>query len=207
MQIRKVANKDFFNATVVTPEMVVELAKGLGLSDAYITKTLSQKLAKASQGNGGRSNGVGNLPDAKLRTVVMQKLQQPNDLVTGFAEPDASFEYEFACFPDEQPEPDIGAAGANKTRKTASAPRTGGSVTQKGAYTVVKRGLKCSYETDPEKFALWQFIWESPSFEVYYANAPKKAVTRTGRIITAASEMAWAIKSGWVVPVAAEQAA
>lgn len=204
MQIRKIANKDFFNATIVTPAMVTELATGLGLSAAYIEKTLTQKLAKASASRGGKSVGVGDLPDAKLRTVILQKLQQPNDLVTGFASPDDSFEYEFTCFPDEQPEPDIASAGANKRTSAPRKANTAGAVVQKGEYIVVKRGLKCDANTDPEKFALWQFVWDSGSFEAYYASAPKKAITKTGRIITAASEMAWAIKSGWVKPVAAE---
>lgn len=204
MQIRKIANKDFFNATVVTGEMVLELAKGLGLSEAYIAKMLTQKLSKASQSRGGKSTAVGDLPDAKLRTVILQKLQQPNDLVTGFASPDDSFEFEFHCFPDEVAEPDINAAGANKRTAAPRKANTAGAVVQKGAYIVVKCGLKCSQETDPEKYALWQHVWNSKSFEEYYANAPKKAITKTGRIITAASEMAWAIKSGWVKPVAAE---
>lgn len=204
MQIRKIANKDFFNATVVTADMVIELAKGLGLSEAYIAKTLTQKLAKASQARGAKSTAVGDLPDGKLRTVILQKLQQPNDLVTGFASPEDSFEFEFHCFPDEVAEPDINAAGANKRSAAPRKANTVGSVVQKGNYIVVKRGLKCDASTDPEKFNLWQHVWTCASFEEYYANAPKKAVTRTGRIITAASEMAWAIKSGWIKPFAAE---
>jgi len=203
MQIRTVAYSDFFNTAIVTPEMVVELALSLGLSDAYVEKMRKQPLAKASGGKGGRGNGAADCPDAKLRTAILKKLQEPNDIVTGFAN-GASFEFEFHCFPDEQPDPDISSAGANNARK-ARAPRQGGTGgAQKGAYKVAKKGLKCTEEQDPEKFKLWQFVWNCHSFEEYYAKAPAKAITRTGRIITAASEMGWAIKSGWVVPVAAE---
>lgn len=206
MQIRNVAYNDFFHANVVLPEMVVQLAKGLGLSEEYITKMQAQDLKKAS-GNGRRgSNGAGDCPDAKLRTIVLKKLQEPNDIVTGFAA-GASFEYEFhgAMFPDEKPAPDINAAGQNTRKQRASAGKVG-NVQQTGAYRVVNsKGLKCTPESDPEKYALWQHVWNSGTFEQYYANAPKKAVTRTGRIITAASEMAWAIKSGWIVPVSNEQ--
>lgn len=210
MQIRKVANKDFFNATVVTPAMVVQIAKALGMSDEAVTKLQAQKLAKASGGKGGRSNGAADLPDGKLRTVVATKLANKNDLVDGWSQ-ESYFEMEFhgPDFPDEQPEPDINSAGANNARKQRASAKPGnvGGVQQKGAYRVVKCGLKCSQESDPEKFALWQYVWNSKTFEEYYANAPKKAVTRTNRIITAASEMAWAIKSGWVVPVSNEGAA
>lgn len=203
MQIRKIAYADFFNATVVTPEMVRQLAAGLGMSQDAIEKLANQKLSKASGGKGGRTNGAADCPDAKLRTVVLNKLQNTNDLVSNFSH-GVSFEYEFhgEAFPDETPEPDINAAGANKqrARKATGTKATGVSAVQKGAYTVAKQGLKCTAEQDPEKFALWQHVWNSKTFEEYYANAPKKAVTRTGRIITAASEMAWAIKSGWVVP-------
>lgn len=207
MQVRKITVKEFFNAAVVTPEMVVQLALGLGCSQVYVDKLLSQKLNGASKSRGHKGVGIDQLPDAKLRTIVLQKLQQPNDLVSEFSQPDHAFEYEFhgASFPDETPEPDINAAGANKRQRNAAAPNRAG--VQQGRYKVAKRGLKCTVEQDPEKFALWQHVWNCTSFEEYYAKAPKKAVTRTGRIITAASEMAWAIKSGWVVPTGKEQAA
>lgn len=200
MNIAKIAYADFFNATIVTPDMIVDLARGLGLSDEYIAKMQAQKLAKSSGGKGGKSSGAADCPDAKLRTIVLQKLQQPNDLVTDFAHGN-TFEFEFACLPDDQPEPDINAAGANKQRKARSTGRKQGLT---GAYRVAKRGLKCTVESDPAKFALWQFVWECKSFEEYFAKAPAKAVTRTNRIITATSEMLWAVKCGWIVPVGNE---
>lgn len=201
MKVITVKYADFFNATVVTTEMVEQIAAALGMTAEAIAKLKAQKLAKASGGKGGRSNGTADLPDGKLRTVVSTKLANQNDYVTGWGQ-GAEFEFEFngPNFAEEQPEPDINAAGANKQRKARSTgQRTNG--VQKGAYRVVKQGLKCTAEQDPEKFKLWQFVWQCGTFEEYYAKAPAKAITRTGRIITAASEMAWAIKSGWVVPV------
>lgn len=203
MQVIKVTSAAFLTESV-TCEMVCQLAKALGLSQEYIDKMLAQDLKGASKGNGrvgkGGSNGVGNLSCAKLRTIVMKKLSEPNELVTDFASPTGSFDFEFTGdkFPDEQPQPDINAAGKNKkgTGARPAAPRANLS----GAYVVVKRGLKCTQEQDPEKYAMWQHVWNSGTFEQYFANAPKKAVTKTNRIITAASEMAWAIKSGWVKP-------
>lgn len=206
MQIRKVAYSDFFNASVVTPAMVQQLALGLGMSQAAIDKLAKQQLAKASGGRGGRTNGAGDCPDAKLRTVVLNKLQHENDLVSNFTH-GVVFEYEFngPDFPDETPEPDINAAGQNNARKQRAPKQGGNGAVQQGAYRVVKtNGLKCTAESDPEKFALWQILFSCNTFEEYYAKAPKKAVTRTQRIITAASEMGWALKSGWVVPVSNE---
>lgn len=196
MQIVKVTYAEFFNANVVTPAMVLELAQALGYSAEAAAKLATAKLSKPTK-------NVANCPDAKLRTCVLQKLQQPNELVSNFAHGN-SFEFEFTHLPDVQAEPDIGAAGANNSRK-ARASSSGAKGKLTGAYKVMRKdGLRCTEQTDPEKFALWQHVWQSGTFEQYFAQAPAKAVTRTGRIITASSEMLWAIKCGWVVPVTAE---
>lgn len=205
MQIRKIAYADFFNATVVTPEMVVELAAALGMTEAAIRKLQAQSLAKASGGRGGKSSGTADLPDGKLRTTVLNKLSNGNDICAGFTHGN-SFEWEFKHLPDVAPEPDINAAGQNTARKQRAATSKGSPLT--GAYVVVRKdGLRCTQESDPEKYALWQYVFGCSTFEEYFAKAPKKAVTRTQRIITASSEMLWALKQGWVKPVAAEQAA
>jgi hypothetical protein len=207
MQVIKVTSAAFFTEAV-TCEQVCQIALGLGLTQDYVDAMLAQSLKGASKGNGGKgkggSNGVGNLSCAKLRTIVMQKLTQPNDLVSNFADPAGSFEFEFTGpnFPDLAPEQDINAAGSNKKASGARPRSTNGKLS--GAYVVVKCGLKCTEQSDPEKYALWQHVWTSGTFEQYFANAPKKAVTCTGRIITASSEMLWAVKCGWVKPVASE---
>lgn len=200
MQIRKITQQDLFNTEVLSHDMVVELCLAIGMTQGAIDKLSKQPLNKAS-GTGRRgSAGVADLPDGKLRTMLGTKLQNANDLVSNFGQ-GASFEFEFKCLPDIAPEPDINAAGQNTTKRTTRA--AGQPTTLTGAYVVVRKdGLKCTPESDPEKFALWQHVWNSGTFEQYFATAPKKAVTRTGRIITAASEMQWAIKSGWVKPAA-----
>lgn len=194
MQVVKITYADFFNATVVTPAMVEELALGLGMTQAQVAKLKLATLAKASGGRGGKSNGAGDCPDAKLRTVVLNKLSNTNDIVSSFTHGN-SFEYEFKHLPDEQP-------AADPAPKAKAPAKRNGKLS--GAYKVVRKdGLRCTQESDPEKFALWQFVWNCNTFEEYFAKAPAKAVTRTGRIITASSEMLWAIKCGWIVPVAA----
>lgn len=203
MQVITIHAATFLSETV-TCEQVQQIALALGKSQTYIDKMLAQPLKGASVGNGrsgkGASSGVGNLSCAKLRTIVMKLLSEPNELVTAWL-PNGSFDFEFTgpAFPDEAPADDISKAGANKTR-TSGTRKTSGAL--KGAYRVAKQGLKCTVEQDPEKYALWQHVWNSTSFEQYFAAAPAKAITKTGRIITAASEMAWAVKSGWVVPTA-----
>lgn len=200
MKTVNVKYADFFNNNIVTVQMVRELAaKALNMTQDAIEKLASQQLRKPS-GNGRKgSNGATDVPEAKLRTVVLQKLQQPNDYVENFSHGN-SFDFEFECFADEQPEPDINAAGQNNAKRQR-ATRQGSKLS--GAYIVVRKdGLRCTQESDPEKYALWQFVWNCKTFEEYFATAPAKAVTRTQRIITASSEMLWAIKCGWVKPVA-----
>ena len=200
MKTVNVKYADFFNNNIVTVQMVRELAaKALGMSQEAIEKLASQQLRKPS-GNGRKgSNGASDVPEAKLRTVVLQKLQQPNDYVENFSHGN-SFDFEFECLADEQPEPDINAAGQNNAKRQRASKQGAGL---SGPYVVVRKdGLRCTQESDPEKYAMWQHVWNSKTFEEYFANAPKKAVTRTQRIITASSEMLWAVKQGWVKPVA-----
>lgn len=204
MQVIKITAAAFLTEAV-TCEQVVQIALALGMTQTYCDTMLAQSLKGASRGNGragkGGSNGVGNLTCAKLRTIVMKKLSEPNDLVSDFATGNG-FDFEFTgpSFPDETaaPEQDINKAGANK--RGTGAPRASKLT---GGYVVVKKGLKCTAEQDPEKYAMWQHVWNCSSFEQFFAAAPAKAITKTGRIITAASEMGWAVKSGWVKPVVA----
>lgn len=195
MQIVKVNYADFCNPAIVTPAMVAELAT-MFYSNEAIAKMQTQTLKKPSGNGRAKSSGMHDCPDAKLRTCVLQKLQQPNEIVTEFSHGN-SFEWEFKCLEDVAPEPDINAAGQNNAKRQT---KRNGKLA--GAYVVVRKdGLRCTQESDPEKFALWQHVWNSGTFEQYFQNAPAKAVTRTGRIITASSEMLWAIKCGWVKPV------
>jgi hypothetical protein len=179
-------------------DMLTEIATHkdyLAMSNEAVAKLAAQQLKGASKGNGrtGRyaSSGVGDLDYAKLRTIIVNKLQDSPD--QGDAFKTGAMQFEMHCLPDI--EPDINAAGANKqgaTRKQSS--------TLAGPYTVVKQGVKCTADSDPDKFEIWQHVWTCHSFEEYFAKAPKKGVTKTGRIITASSEMRWAVKCGWIKP-------
>lgn len=183
----------FIFSNECTFDMLKEIATHkdfAGMSDKAVEQLAKQQLNKASGGKGGKSNGVGDLQYAKLRTVLVNKLQDSQEQGAVFKE--GKMQFEFTCLPDL----DIGKAGANKQQKTKS-----NAPAQKGEYVVTGKGKgKCTEDTDAGKWAIWQHIWNSTSFEEYYSKAPKKGVTKTGRVITAASEMGWAIKSGWVAP-------
>lgn len=197
MQIVTVTKSALFSEAF-TIAMLTELgSRYLGMSDEAIAKTAAATLAKPSK-------DMINLSYAKLRTVLATKLGNSPDYDATFKE--GKLELEFDCLPDL----DIGKAGANKrTRKTAgdaTAKRTPvGRTPRTGAYKVAKRSG--SMEADAGKWEIWQHVWACSSFEEYFAKSPAKGVTKTGRVITAASEMGWAIKSGWIVPEVAEQPA
>lgn len=200
MQVVKVT-RDYIFSESCTLEVLMEIATkpeaegGVGMSQDAAEKLAKAALQKASISNGRKSSGIGDLPAPKLRTVIVQKLQDHKD--NGQVFKDNALQLEINCLPDL----DISKAGANKTK---TGPR-GTSAPLTGPYKVVKVGVKCTMETDPGKYEIWQHVWTSDSFEQYFHAAPKKAVTKTGRIITAASEIRWAIKAGWIKPVSAEQ--
>lgn len=191
MQIVKIT-ASFIFSNDCTGGILFEIAERYcGMTIDAVNKLAKQTLSKASNGSGGRSNGVGNLEFPKLRTVVVQKLQDGQDYGDAFKTND--LELEINCLPDL----DIGKAGANKTGGTRKA-----SSKLTGAYRVAKVGVKCTADNDPDKYEIWQHVWNCGSFEEYFQKAPKKGVTKTGRVITAASEMRWAVKCGWIVPTA-----
>lgn len=198
MQIIKTTTNAIFS-TAFTLEMLTELAtKYIGMSQAAVDKIAKQTLNKAATGNGkergnGASAGVGNLEFAKLRTVIVQKLQDSQDFGATFKT--SELELEFACLPDL----DIGKAGANKRTTRANK----GSLA--GAYTVTTKGvntLKAVEQSDPGRWEIVQHIIANGDFAAYSKAAPQKAVKKVGSITTAAAEMTYAVRSGWVVPVA-----
>lgn len=187
--------KDFLFSNACTYEMLVEIATHkdfCGMSLAAVEKLSSQDLRNGSSKKGSKSHASGDMPYAKLRTVMVQKLQDSPDVGEAFKSGTMQFEMQ------HMPDLDINAAGKNKSK--SSGQRASNSEL-KGAYEVVKRGLKASEESDPGKWAIWQHIWNCTTFEEYFAKAPKKSVTRTNRVITASSEIRWAIKSKWIKPV------
>ena len=196
MQIVTVTKSALFSEAF-TFAMLTEVAvRYLGMSDEAVAKTATATLAKASK-------TVANVSYAKLRTVIATKLGNHPDYNDTFNS--GELQLEFDCLPDL----DISKAGANKrTRKTAPAGEAttkrapAGRTPRTGAYKVAKRSG--SMETDAGKWEIWQHVWSCSSFEEYFTKSPAKGVTKTGRVITAASEMGWAIKSGWIVPEVAE---
>lgn len=191
-------SQDFIFSQACTDAMLFEIATHKdfgGMTQAAANKLAEQQLNKASGGKGGKSNGVGDLPLAKLRTVLVNKLQNNPDIAQVFKEGNLQFEMQHLQ------EETMASAGANKQRGTRAPSRK-----LQGEYVVVRKdGLKCTAETDPGKWDIWQHVWECNNFEQYFAKAPKKSVTRTGRVITASSEMLWAVKCGWVKPTNTEQ--
>ena len=135
---------------------------------------------------------VAKLDHAKLRTVILTKFGNDScEHGAFFAAGDLMLE--LACLPDL--ELDMGAAGANT--KKAGAKRASKLA---GAYVVTKAR---DMSGDAGKQEIWQHVWSCTTFEEFFAKAPAKAfTTKTNRLITAASEIAWAVKSGWVTPVA-----
>lgn len=194
MQVKTVTS-DFLFSNDCTLEMLTEIATHkdfCAMSQEAVTKLASQQLKNGSQKKGSKSHASGDMPYAKLRTVIVQKLQ--DSPAQGDVFKAGQMQFEFVCLPDM----DINSAGKNKAKSSGTKAT---STELKGAYTVEKKGLKASEETDPGKWAIWQHIWTCTSFEEYFAKAPKKAVTRTNRVITASSEIRWALKSKWIKPV------
>lgn len=190
MQVLTVT-KDFIFSTNCTLEMLTELATHkdyVAMSQEWVKKMAESKLQNGSTKRGAKSSATGDLPYAKLRTVLVQKLQDSPTVGDVFKA--GNMQFEFASLPDL----DMGNAGANRQR----ASRTTTS-TLTGAYRVAKNNLKATEQSDPGKWAIWQHVWACKTFEEYFAKAPKKGTTKTGRVITAASEMRWAVNKGWVV--------
>lgn len=201
MQVRTVT-KDFLFSNDCTLAMLKEIAVHkdfLGQTEAWVDKLASQQMANGSQKKGAKSHASGDMPYAKLRTVIVQKLQDSPTVGQVFKE--GNMQFEFACLQDEPPQPDA-SKKAGTARKQA-APKQD----LQGAYVVVKKGVKCTAETDAGKWQIWQHVWACHSFEEFFKAAPAKAVTKTGRVVTARSEILWAVKSGWIKPVQQEQEA
>lgn len=196
MQVIQVTANAIFSAAFTVP-MVMELAVSpfVGYTQDAAEKLAAQQLAKGSAKRGAKSTASGDLPAAKLRTCIVNKLQNNPDINATFAEANG-FAFEFNCLEDL----DMGNAGANKAKRNTGAGSNNRATKQDlaGAYVVLKQGVKCTAETDAGKWEIWQHVWACNSFEEFFSKAPAKAVTKTQRVITARSEILWAIKSGWI---------
>lgn len=174
----------------------------LGMTPDAVTKLANAKLAKA-----GKDMSV--LPYAKLRTAILTKMANGFSSEHPSWPDDGIVELDFACLdPKEESKAEQGAAdagpafGANTRKRGTStsgaskAPAHKGAVPRTGAYDVAKKAGNA--EADEGKWAIWQHVWTCTSFEEFFAKAPAKSVTKTGRVITASSEIGWALKSGWI---------
>lgn len=139
----------------------------------------------------------------RIRTALVQKFSQ-STYKDSFNAGTMTWDLESAPSPKpeakapEAPEMDISSAGKNsKGTKRASK--------LSGAYVVSKR-TKVGGPTnggDEGMYEIWKHIWNCLSFEEYFAKAPAKAQKKSGTIITAAGEMNYAVRSGFVTPVVA----
>jgi hypothetical protein len=69
-----------------------------------------------------------------------------------------------------------------------------------GPYTVlIKNRLKANAENDPNKWTIWEAIWNSETFDELQARCPNPVNTcSTGRRITWRTEVRWALRQGWI---------
>ena len=188
----------------VTREMLTEIAMTMfNKSAAWVQEVSESPLKKGSA-------TIKALSHAKLRTTLDQLLTQSPAEEYGDLYAKGELVVEFTCLADL----DIGNAGKNKARtgKAGGAKAAGGakvgSATKRGAYKIVRRPDSASVNGgDAGKWEIWMHVWACTSFEEFFAKCPKKAVTATGRVISASTEINWALKAGWIQPVVETQAA
>lgn len=171
-------NEAFINSAECTFEMLREVA----LHKDYAALTQEQFDALAKKPNGKKDT----LPNSMLRKELVKILKHADTQSAVFN--DGKMEFEMQHLPDP-----LAQLAANKSAGRKD------TVALKGAYVVKNsNALKCTAESDPGKWSIWQHVWACKSFEEYFAKAPKKATTRTDRLITASSEIRWALKCGWI---------
>ena len=201
MQAHKVTQDLLFSESF-NLHMLLELAtKYLGMTDEGARQIANEPLTKGSK-------DLKKLMYAKLRTVLATKLSNSPAEEYGELYKNGELELDFECLQPAQPEPDINNAGANKGASKNNTKKDTGEyagMVLKGAYQVLKRGLKA--QADDPKWEIWNHIFGCTQFEDVYAKAPAKVVKR-GRdgqdgksICTPTSELRWALKQGWIKPV------
>lgn len=98
-----------------------------------------------------------------------------------------------------EPEVKANPFGSSKaSSKATGAPRAKSNLS--GAYTLLKKGLRAEL-SDP-KWEIWNHIYECTTFEEVFAKAPAKVVKTGGKTFASpTTELGWALKQGWIVPV------
>lgn len=180
-----------------TLDMLSEVAIRMFAKSAdWVKKMAEGTLSKPSK-------TYANLSYNKLRTTLDKLLTDSPADEYGELYAKGELTWEFECLPDL----DIGNAGKNtkRERKTADGAPKAPRSKLSGAYKVVKKPASASVTGgDAGKWEIWQHVWGCTSFEDFFAKAPKKALTSaTNRVITPSMEINWALKCGWIEPVAA----
>lgn len=185
-----IVTKDSLFSEAVTCAMLREMAvKLFGMSESAVDQLMEEPLTKGTK-------TMKALACAKLRTILATKLANSSADEYGELWAKGELEVEF----DHLPDLDISKAGAN-TKRT-----NGGGAKSKlsGEYHVVKAR---DMSKDAGKQAIWEHVWACKSFEDFFAKSPAKSTTSaTGRVISASSEIQWALKSGWIKVGPAPQA-
>lgn len=205
MQIINVTRDYIFSATC-TWEILQEICTGpvaqgkLAQSQEWVEKLAKQPLKGGSGGNGSpKQQGVNDLPQAKLRTIVVQKYQDSSDFGATFRE--GKLQVEINCLPDL----DIGKAGSAK-RSTGA---RNASTTLVGKYAIDK-GNGCKAPKDSPKHKVYDILFANNDFSVYLQKCHEAGLDKVviaGRkqdhiVITKEEFARWALKCKWIKQVA-----
>jgi len=187
-----IITKDTLFSESVTCAMLREMAvKLFSMSDEAVEKLMAEPLTKGTK-------HMKELTCAKLRTILATKLGNSADDEYGELWRKGELEVEF----DHLPDLDISKAGANTKRGGATTTPRASKLT--GEYHITKHTKQGgpTMGGDEGMWLIWQHIWNCTTFEDYFAKAPAKGVKSGGKgsTISAASEMAYAVRSGFVKP-------
>lgn len=177
--------RNLLESVTCTAEMLRELLTAtLGYSEEAATKIMADTLAKAG-------GVMKTLSHAKARTVLIQKLSQHETYGADFNAGRLRVNLECLATPEE---PKAKQEQKAKAEGSSTAGRTRSDLS--GPYYVVKKHVA----NDEGKDAMRDEIWANSTFEDYFKKAPAKGFTsKTNRPISAAREISWALKMGWII--------
>lgn len=181
MQIVNVTNDLLLNPACSADMLRELLTTTLGYSDEAAEKIMAQTLSKAG-------GVMKTLAHNQARTVIMKKLQDHPELGESYTSGKLRVQFQCLATPEEP-------KTAQQQEKKSGAPRSSTTGSLRGAYWVKKqRNID-----DAGQKEVYDALWSCRSFEEFYAKAPAKSVTRTGRAVTSVNVMGYAIKMGWIV--------
>lgn len=184
MQVVLITRNLLESITCTEPMLLELLTSTLGYSEEAAGRIMAEQLAKPGK-------AYKDLPHNKARTILIQKLSQHEHHSADFNAGRLRVALNCLATPEE-PKAQQQAQGEQKAR-------TGNMGARKtdltGPYWVAKR----KDPQDAGKDLIWDHMWACSSFEEFFKAAPAKGVTKTGRVISAYSEIAYAVKCGWLV--------